>query len=70
MELAKLYGPYDNVDKGKSKNEIENYISNNYSELETLELLLTIVEKFIPFANQVKKNFCIIIDQISLYDNF
>ena len=70
MELAKLYGPYANVDKGKSKNEIENYISNNYSELETLELLLTIVEKFIPFANQVKKNFCIIIDQISLSDTF
>ena len=70
MELAKLYGPYANVDKGISKKEIEDYISNNFNKIETLEMLLTIVEKFIPFANEVQKIFCIIIDQMSLSDTF
>ena len=70
IELAKLYGPYKNLDKGKSKKEIEEYITDNYYKLETLQLILNIIEKFIPFSNQIKYFFCFIIDQISLSNTF
>ncbi len=70
MELSKLYGPFKSNDGGISKKEIEEYIKTYYNVVHVLDLLLTIIEKFIAFVNEYKPGiFCFIIDQISFANN-
>lgn len=57
MELNKLYGQYYNNYDSKIKKEIEDYIKNNYNDLDNFNILYNIINKFIPFANENENNF-------------
>jgi len=70
MELNKLYGQYYNNYDSKIKKEIEDYIKNNYNDLDNLNILYNIINKFIPFANENENYFCFIIDQVSFSKDY
>ena len=59
IQLAKLYGEFKDNDGGKSKKELEEFIAKNYLEMDTLELLFNIINKFKDFV--MVMNICFVL---------